>query len=321
VADDIEKQTGISAEPAVPASNPDASADKLIDLPPGTDLTPDLGVAVTAAALTRLVLIAGEAESGKTTLLATIYEKFNGGPFAKLLFAGSQTLISWEERCHLARVASGGERPDTERTLGLQQRLLHLRVRDVAQDQPIQDLLFTDLSGEVFKLVRDSTAECQQLGMLKRADHIVLLLDGEKLANAASRHEALNNGLALLRSCVDARMIGSHSFVDVVFSKYDLLTAGAGAIEFLQFAEERISSRFGSRVGRLRFHNIAARPGQASGVEFGFGISDLLRSWVDDSPYFMPNLAYALGFPPNITEFDNYLRVRYPALSEIRAWK
>jgi hypothetical protein len=311
----------MTPEAAVAESSSEASSEKLIELPPGTDLTPEFGAAVTAASLTRLVLIAGEAESGKTTLLSTIYEKFNEAPFANLLFAGSSTLVGWEQRCHLSRVASGAEKAETERTQGLNQRLLHLRVREQNLKEPVQDILFTDLSGEVFKLIRDSTSECQRLGMLKRADHIVLMLDGKKIANSATRHEALNNGMALLRSCVDARMIGPQSFVDVVFSKYDLVKAGAdGTMAFLQFAKERITSRFEGGLGRLRFHNVAARPESASGIDFGFGIADLLSAWVQDSPYFVSRLVCEAELPPTSTEFDNYFRVRFPTIREIRAW-
>jgi hypothetical protein len=320
VPDETQRQQSATTESGVTDSGPEASSEELIELPPGTDLTPESGALVTAASLTRVVLIAGEAESGKTTLLSTIYEKFNEAPFANLLFAGSSTLVGWEQRCHLSRVASGAEKAETERTQGLRQRLLHLRVREQELNVPVQDILFTDLSGEVFRLIRDSTSECQQLGMLKRADHIVLMLDGKKIATAL-RHEALNNGMALLRSCVDAGMVGLHSFVDVVISKYDLVTAGGqGTAEFIQFARERITSRFESKLGRLRFHNVAARPQLESGIDFGFGIADLLSAWVQDSPYFVSRLACEAELPTTSTEFDSYLRVRFPALKEIRAW-
>ncbi len=296
-------------------------ADKLINLPPGTDLTVEMGARTTSASLTRLIFVAGEAESGKTTLLAAVYEKFSEAPFADLLFAGSTTLVGWERRCHLARIASGAERPDTERTLGLGQRLLHLRVRNITLEQPIQDLLFADLSGEVFKLIRDSTPECQQLGILRRADHFVLLLDGRKLAALGTRHEALNNGMALLRSCVDAGMIGRYSFVDAIFSKYDLLAdAGADTSSFLTHATETIRARFGAKLGRLRFHNIAARP-ESPVIEYAFGIPALLRSWVDDSPYFVDRLSFPVKVPWKVRSFDNYLWVRFPEFAEIRPWK
>ena len=318
-----EEQANIGGESKEPSRGDQADQTKprAIDLPPGKDLTPEMGNRLAAARLVRLVFLAGEAESGKTTLLAAIYEKFNSGPFAGLIFGGSLTFIGWEQRCHLSRVASGAERPDTERTLGLQHRLLHLRVRDQELVDGTQDLLFTDLSGEVFKLIRDSTAECQQLGMLKRADHFVLLFDGKKLSERSTRHEAQNNGIALLRSCVDAGMVGSRSFVDVVFSKYDLiLAAGHDTIEFLGTVRETIKGRLGLKLGRLRFHNIAARP-ESGPTEYAFGIPELLSSWTRESPYYKSDFSVSLPVPAGSSCFEHYLRVRFPKLSEIQAWK
>lgn len=315
-----DKDTGSATDkPSESLATPEQAADLAVELPSGGDLTPDDAAGITIAFLTRLVLVAGEAESGKTTLLTTIYEKFNEGPFANFLFAGSATLVGWEKRCHFARIASGAEKAETERTQGLKQQLLHLRVRAADCAQTEQDVLFTDLSGEVFKLIRDSTAECQQFGMLKRADHLVLLIDGKKLANMAARHEALTNSISLLRSCVDAGMVGPRSFVDVAFSKYDVLaTAGEQTSEFLRFATETITSRFAAKVGRLRFYNIAARP-ESEEIEFGFGIAGLLHSWVEDSPYVIGPLAFPAELSSNASSFDRYLRVRLPQFRKIRA--
>jgi hypothetical protein len=319
--DELGAETVASADERAPEDAPGEAAEEMIDLSSGADLTVEAAENIAAATLTHLILVAGEAESGKTTLLATIYEKFNEAPFANFLFAGSRTLVGWERRCHLARIASGAEKADTERTLGLQQRLLHIRVRNANMEGSIEDVVFTDLSGEVFKLIRDSTPECQQLGLLKRADHFAVLLDGKKLASAATRHEALNNSMALLRSCVDASMIGLHSFVEVVFSKHDLIAnADHGTSEFLAYATETIATRFRGRLGRLTFHTIAARP-ESPDVEYAFGLSDLFRSWVEDSPYRVSRMAVPIKFPPKIGEFDNYLRVRFPELVEICPWK
>jgi len=320
VPDDSVEDT-VDPEGSQPVDLSEQVPPEVINLPSGSDLTPEAGGRIAAACLTRLVLLAGEAESGKTTLLATIYEKFNEGDFADLVFAGSATLVGWEKRCHLARVASGAEKADTERTLGLQQRLLHLRVRDKSLAEPPQDLLLTDLSGEAFKLIKDSTDECQKLGMLKRADHFVLLVDGRKLAARGARHEAQNNGMALLRSCVDAGMVGSNSFVDVVFSKYDLLApVDRDTSEFLKHIVDTIKRRFERRLGRLRFHNVAARP-KSGTIEYAFGIPDLLRSWTEDSPYFVSRLSLPVQLPLRASMFDSYLRVRFPDFAEIRSWK
>src|SRR5687767_14635843 len=110
-----------------------ADSEKAVDLrlllPDGEALTAQRATAITAAAPTRVVILAGAEDSGKTTLLTSLYEKFLQGRFADHLFAGSATLPAYEQRCHRARIQSGAVDPDTERTKGLDVRLLHLKLR------------------------------------------------------------------------------------------------------------------------------------------------------------------------------------------------
>jgi len=288
----------------------------LVDLPRGEVLDPETAGQVTRSALTRLIVLAGDAGSGKTTLLSAIYEKFNEGPFAGFLFGGSVTLPAWEQRCHLARIGSGAERPATERTKGLQKRLLHLRVRDSSLKHPAQDLLLSDLSGETFRLIRDSQAECERLSMLRRADHFVLLLDGEKLARTDTRHEVFHNGALLLRACRDAGMIGTHSFVDVLFSKDDKLRAGDQELRsYLEYIRSAIRERHESQLGRLRFQHIASRP-ETDEVEFAFGIAGPFASWVNDTPLLCTDLKYRIRLSPEASEFERFLKWQLPALVE-----
>ncbi len=152
------------------------------DLPTGDKLTVDTCKIVTHATRARMVVIAGREGSGKTTLLASIYDEFQNGPFAGYNFAGSRTLPGFERRCFLSRISSGRQTPDTERSKGaFGETLLHLRVRVADNSEPIRDLLFTDLAGEDFRQAMNSTEFCQKLEIVHRADHFVLLIDGEKI--------------------------------------------------------------------------------------------------------------------------------------------
>jgi hypothetical protein len=84
---------------------------------PGTDeFTLMSASEITVAHLTRVIVVAGEADSGKTTLLASLIDRFQRGPFSDYRFAGCKTLMGFEQRCHLARLKSGGTIPDTDRT-------------------------------------------------------------------------------------------------------------------------------------------------------------------------------------------------------------
>ena len=80
---------------------------QFVQLHEGDDLTISKASKITRSCVTRFITLAGAAESGKTTLLASIYECFQKGGFADYYFAGSLTLPGYEKRCHLSRIESG----------------------------------------------------------------------------------------------------------------------------------------------------------------------------------------------------------------------
>jgi hypothetical protein len=159
---------------------------KNFDLPHGRDLNPAEAFCVSGRRPTKVIVLAGAVSSGKTTLVTSIYEKFQEGPFVNFSFAGSSTLPGFEERSHRGRMASEAEEPDTERTkLKTEQQFLHLAVRNNTT-QAARDLLITDVSGEKFRLARDFAEECKKLVILKRADVFALLIDGGRLASSCA---------------------------------------------------------------------------------------------------------------------------------------
>ena len=123
-------------------------------------------------------------ESGKTTLLTSMYESFQDAPFGGYEFAGSATLPGFEQRCHEGRIESEGLGAHTLRTpAAVGASFLHLRLRTEDESREFSDLLLSDISGELFDRAKDSTDECKALSFLRRADRLVLLLDGARLAN------------------------------------------------------------------------------------------------------------------------------------------
>jgi hypothetical protein len=285
---------------------------EMVDLPSGLDFTPVTASRITRARLTRVIVIAGDQDSGKTTLVSSLFDRFQEGPFAGYLFAGCHTLPGLERRCFPSRIASERMHPDTIRTpRGDGQSLLHLRLRVEDLSRPIQDLLLSDISGEFFRDACDSTEGCQQLKVLRRADHLVLCLDGEKLANIGQRHEAFNTGKLLLRSTLDAGMIGLHTFVDILFTKRDLLgpLEGSSALDYLNKIRQGLSDEFASRLGRLRFFEVAARP-TVEGFPLAYGLDRILPAWVEDTPFYtQPQLIDLQVVAASLaqTEFDRYL--------------
>ncbi len=261
-----------------------ASPSKMIELPSGDDLSSETGSGITRASHTRVIVLAGAPDSGKTTLLATIYDCFQDGPFADYIFAGSQTLVGFERRCHLSRIASGRSKADTARTTPTSEpRFLHLRVTAANMNRPAQDLLLSDLSGETFLLARDSSDECKKLGIVSRADRLVLLLDGGKFSEANLRQSAFTDGASLLRSFLDADIIGGTSVVDVLITKWDLVKASKDEIVTKRFTRHVIlefKKRFKARIGELRFCCISARP-EKRVLPFAYGIKRIFPRWVE----------------------------------------
>ena len=256
----------------------------VIDLPSGKELKESSAVALAQSTPVRWIVIAGQASSGKTTLLTSLYELFQWGKIEGCSFAGSKTLVAFEERCHYSRLASDRSSPDTPRTpYSPIANFLHLKVLPPGQVPIPIDFLFTDVSGEMFEHARHSTDECKQLIFLKRAATFVLVLDGEKAIRLDRRWAMVEEAKSLLRSCLDSSMLSTDCRVTVVWSKIDYFGIGAGdegLIEFRAEVERVFRQTFGPRIAHLAFAEISARPTRAPQLGFGKGLSDLLRGWI-----------------------------------------
>lgn len=322
----VSKESQTSAESEVPdekgtEDTPEPAESQVekesVDLLPGRALTIQEAFRITSAKRTQLLLIAGAVGSGKTTLIASIFHCFQRGPFANYLFAGSDTLLGFDQRCHLARTASGRLTADTERTkAGTEHQLLHLRVRAKDLNTPIKHVLISDLSGEHFEAAKDSVNECRRLGLIRRADHFVLLVDGGKLIEPEQRQGTKNEAIMMLRSCLDAGQLDQRSLVDVLFSKWDLVDASENKCENIAFVDQveaSIKQQFNSRVGQLRFFRVAARR-EKGNFPLGYGLAEPFSSWVQEAPEKTLPTNIQLHEPDDISEFDRYLRRTLPRL-------
>jgi hypothetical protein len=254
---------------------------KTVHFPEGEYLSAQEAGEVVRAAPTSVVVIAGVADSGKTTLVAGLFGLFHAGPFAGYLFAGSRTIPGFEKRCHFARTASGLTTPDTERTKRIaSDHLLHLRL---AQLEPLRhhEILLSDINGEAFRHAADSADECRKLTILNRADHVVVLIDGEKAIDRRNRQESFASAEALIGQCVDTGMLGKSSSVQAVLTKWDLVSnANSTALAFVESKLQRLRERYETRLGRLSIFKVAVRPPGGGPIPAGYGLSDLLKLWI-----------------------------------------
>lgn len=271
------EEATVKTPPLAPAAVP--AARDTVALYDGEELRPETAGVITKAMLSRVVVLAGPTASGKTTLLATIYEKFCCGPFAGFRFAGSRTLWGLERRCHPWRVASGRAVGATERTpQGGGQLMLHLSLQRETNCQ-FADLLIADISGESFEAATEATADCRLLTMVRRADHFVLCLDGKKLLDSGERHRVITDGHSILRAFTEAGMLGKFSTVTVLFTKADLFHQADA--EMTQLREEVAADyrrNFGERLGAMY-----SSTSSAEALEKVVGVDELLGRWVNET--------------------------------------
>ena len=237
---------------------------------------------ITRRSRTHLVAFVGAEGSGKTTLLASIYERLNLGVFAGFKFAGSRSLLGFEEICHLNRLASGGIHPDTQRTrLTDDARFYHLAIKSVEPMAVRRDVLISAMSGELFRMAKDSQEDAERLTFLRRADAIVVLVDGDRLATPSQRTSAQADATDILESLLDASMVSPSCRVEVVFSKLDRITAaGQTAQDVLFRTQEKFEGKFRTRVPHLSFRQVAARPDPSPAQEdMECGLAEAFVSW------------------------------------------
>ena len=142
-----------------------------------------------------LIAVIAPPEVGKTTLLATLYDRLQRGELNGLGFAGSETLRGYEQRCHLSRIASNAPVADTQRT-PRDVTFLHLRI---AHGRGIDDLVFADRSGEMFDEALGAVDNFLGFTELERCGALLFLVDLEiQFANPHEQRSKLQRTILAL---------------------------------------------------------------------------------------------------------------------------
>ncbi|MDO1451350.1 hypothetical protein Q0590_34060 [Rhodocytophaga aerolata] len=232
--------------------------------------------------ITRLVILAGMPDAGKTTLLLSLMHIFTTNPqFGDFIFAGSDTLLDYELKSHPSKIDSENSNETTGRTQVGPPVFLHLKVADQKEDGKLTDLLFTDISGEDFRALRDSTIECKKFTIGQRADHFALFFDTLKITTLKERASAKASGIGILRSLIEAGSLLPQTRIQIIFSRWDLKPNQENEHihdEFIKLLKSDISSQFGSEY-EISFFEIAARP-KNNNYPFGHGIENIFPLWV-----------------------------------------
>ena len=258
----------------------------------------------------RFITIIGESESGKTTLICSLYEKFSRGHFAGYSFAGSRTLIGFEKKVHHSRINSGKTHPDTQRTSysdGL--KFFHLSLVHPALAGRIE-LMISDRAGEMYQQARNNSAAVVDLIEVQKAWMVLILMDGNRLATATTRSGAMQSVRQTLQALLDGGALNHTSRVQIITTKIDLLREVKGQEAFKRQMETFCSTLkrdFEPRLGHLTFSEIAARD-PAEEISALNGLDDLLKSWCTTD---ISNPRRSLNKLELKTEFDRLLMRTY----------
>ena len=165
---------------------------EIFNLPLGEALSIEDTYLITSRDKTKLIVLAGPSECGKTTLITSIYQLFHKGPIDQFYFAGSQTIKGFEIRAYHTRTNSGGDKPNTLRTsLGSSDSFLHLKLWD-SNNNSRHTLLLADFSGEDFRNARaDVETMREDFSVIKQSDYLVLIIDGGSITQKDKRHSAV----------------------------------------------------------------------------------------------------------------------------------
>lgn len=255
----------------------------------------------------KFVTIVGELDSGKTTLICALYDRFLRGSFAGHLFGGSRTLVGLEKNSHHARIESGRTVPTTPRT-SLSDGLKYFHFSLVSEENIHSrvELMLSDRAGEHYQKARNNSDVVSELIEVKKAHHVVLLLDGGRIANPVYRSGAMQAIRQTIRVLLDGGALSNTSSVQVVTTKVDLLVdhPNKDAINgLLEKFRTQLKTDFGERLGTLSFWEVAARDPKR-GLPPAHGLEKLLVSWCASRP--IVAVPSPLRIPLH-TEFDRLL--------------
>jgi len=259
-----------------------------------------------------LVAVVGERNSGKTTLITELYERYLRGAFAGHIFAHSRTLVGFERKTFESRLASERIVPDTLRT-SERDGLLFFHLGLVSDDGEMRrsDLLISERAGETYRKARDRPETSQELSELRRANRVAFLLDGERVAAGRTRAEVFASVRGMIRAFSESSAISPTAEIQLVTTKVDLLSAEANiaAVSALEQFEHAISSAYGSETRAVTTWRTAARDPSGS-IEAAFGVGPLLENWVASARL---EVSPTIRMPQLQNEFDLLLTRRAPA--------
>lgn len=248
-------------------------------LPKALALTRDRADRVLTIFPSRMIGIIGVHDSGKTSIIAGLYDLFQIGPVADITFAGSSTLHGLEQICHDARVASERNEPHSERTKRGEVRFYHI---DVCRQGVLQSFLIADRSGEEYEEVADLAVNASAMFELRRADVITVLVDGVRLANPAERADAMGAIPLIIQGMVENGAFARMPSLAVVLTKDDAVQSSPHKDRVerdFKAIIERLELLYSDYFAEIQGFRTSASPKDAA-IPRGMGLADLIKFWL-----------------------------------------
>ena len=227
----------------------------------------------------RMVGVIGAHNSGKTSVIAGLFDLFQMGPVSDVIFAGSSTLHGLEIICHDARVASERDTPHSERTKRGEVRFYHI---DVRHDGALHSLLIADRSGEEYEEVADLAANATGMFELRRADVITVLVDGRRLASPSDRAEVMGAIPLIIQGMVENGAFIRKPNLAIVLTKFDAVQASRRQDRVEQDFRgiiDVVRDAFADHFGEFGSFITSASPKDTNVVR-GAGLGEMLNFWM-----------------------------------------
>lgn len=229
-----------------------------------------------------VISLVGPLDSGKTSLIAGMYDLLQRGPMGGYAFAGSSTMHSLERACHDSRRESERTEAHMERTERGDVLFFHL---DLVEEEcgAKRAALFGNRAGEEYSIVQDEPKRAQTYPELKRSDVLTVLVDGEKLLDAGERHQVRAQVRLILRAFVEVGVAPPWQRLALVLTKLDAIlkneTARDGALRFFQTLAANVRTDYTAKFAVVQEFMVAASP-KTTDADRGKGMDKLLRYWM-----------------------------------------
>ena len=229
----------------------------------------------------RVIAIIGPQDTGKTSLIAGLYDLFQLGPVDEINFSGSRTLHAFEQACHDARAASKRGTPHINRTPLGEVQFYHLELSGGNAGTRLS-LMLGDRAGEDYMDAINDISVVDAFPEIRRADLVTMLVDGKKLLDSGARHNLISDVTMILQALVEGAATSGCHRLALVLTKIDLLHKSD-----LQSRVERdfdnlvsnIRKNFAGMFDIIEPFAVAASP-MTDSILRGTGLRELLRFWL-----------------------------------------